>query len=341
MAKEKAPEVLADSSGAQVQDDDSKNRRQRQVEAMDAAEDRIPEEGGEIGDWAQSEGLELGDVTAKLAELKQYEQGNREAALQEKFKAWGRRAAWTGILYPEMKAVVEKAAGRPWEDIAEGLHVPMLRSPFHQDLMLKLDEVTMAPKLVKKKGHWHVLFYSPGGKFSYSQMKAILGDELGCVMIEPALSIGALTRYFFHLDCEPVEVSGKHKYPIVDGLVLSGFEIAPYLYWRTEDQTGATKQVIQFAKDNGIYQYSELVDAINTADRDDWNYMMTIPNFRMGIRDYMTNRWHVYARGAKPYDVAKAQQAEIDRLAGQMQAMTDLIRDQFGIDLTKGSGDDE
>lgn len=335
MAKEKAPSVLADGEGAMTQDDDSMSRFEKQLNASDKIEDAVANEGEAIGDWEQSAGLDMDDAVAKLQALHAHQKENAQKALEEKFKAWGRRAAWTGILYPEMKDQIEAGTGMAWEDVAEGLHVPMLRSPFHGgDMARVLDEVTKKPKLVKKKGHWHVLYYVPGGKFSYKQMRSILGDGLGLVMLEPVLAMGALTRYFFHLDCEPFEVSGKQKYERVDALALSGFELEPYLNWRTEDNVGVRKQIIKFAKEHEVYQYADLIDLIDEANRPDWDYMMTVPDFRQGIRDYMHNRWFIYEKGSRPCDVLAAQDEKIEALQNQVSFMLDLLKEQFGIDIS-------
>lgn len=298
-------------------------------------EDLVANEGGVIGDW-DLPSPDDEDVPQKLVDsltkLKAAQLANDKEALKERFKAWGRRAAWTGILYPEMRDAVEKASGMDWVEVAEGLHAPMLMSPYHgKDMARVVDEVTKQPKMVKKKGHWHVIYYVPGGKFSYDQMRAILGEELGLVMIEPVLAQGALVRYCCHLDCAPFDESGKHKYPTSELVSISGYDPDPYLYWRTDDQIKGVWGIQQFAIDHGIYQYSELVDELRNVDRPDWNYLMYLPNTRNAVRDYMTNRWHSYDAGTAPTLVQQVdqlaltvirQQQEIDALKAHMQVGT-------------------
>ena len=332
MAKKKAPTALAGDEGADdevIIDDDTKSRWSRQSDTSDKTEDLVADEDGVIGDWdlpSPDDEDAPKKLIDSLTKLKAAQLSNDKEAMKARFKAWGRRAVWTGILYPEMRAAVEKAnGGMDWVEVAEGLHAPMLLSPEHNDM------ARVKGKLVKKKKHWHVIYYVPGGKFSYDQMRAILGDELGLVMIEPVLAQGALVRYFCHLDCAPFDVSGKHKYPTSELVSISGYDPDPYLYWRTDDQIKGVWGIQQFAIDHGIYQYSELVDELRNVDRPDWNYLMYLPNTRNAVRDYMTNRWHSYDAGTAPTLVQQVdqlaltvirQQQEIDALKAHMQVGT-------------------
>lgn len=163
-------------------------------------------------------------------------------------------------------------------------HLVWCESPPH-DADLNGDET-------EKKNHIHFILDFPGPK-SYEQIKEIT-DRLNASRPEKVKSMRGYCRYLIHIDNPE-----KAQYKQSDIKCYGGFEIDKYFVKSAAQYRASLKDVIQFCKDNGIVEYSDLLDAVLVLDDDDWFDVITCKN-TLAINAYLRSARHK-AQDSSPF----------------------------------------
>lgn len=169
----------------------------------------------------------------------------------------GKYRAFAFLIYPE--------SWPTWRhDLAE-LHMPIVVSPLHdRDVWSEEDEQDNPEHVAgaAKKPHRHAIISWSGP----ATIKAALETLRPWVQyVEPVGSYTAYCRYLLHLD----EDESKARYDAADVVCLSG-AVPDYERKLTDSEVLAQRaEIRQFCEDNGIDEYSMLVDYC-FVNRPDW-----------------------------------------------------------------------
>lgn len=160
----------------------------------------------------------------------------------------GKARAFAFLVYPE--------SWPTWRhDLAE-LHMPIVVSPLHdRDVWTDEDEQDNPEHVAgeTKKPHYHAII-SWGNPTTIQAALNMLDPWVKYV--EPVGSYSAYCRYLLHLD----EDEGKARYDVADVVCLSG-AVPDYERKLTDSEVLAQRvEIRQFCEDNGIDEYSVLVD---------------------------------------------------------------------------------
>lgn len=186
-----------------------------------------------------------------------------------------RARVWVGILYPE-------SLPENWSNILEELHTPYILSPLH-DRDVNADGTA-------KKTHYHIL-YVFGGPKSFEQVKDIQ-DSLNAPVPQKCNNMVGQIRYFIHKDNPE-----KAQYNPTDILdrSMGQVDIERALMSRAEE-LAISKELFKFIYENGIVEFTELVNYCIAEDASDWYYYLMsghswvyieyIKSLRHGGRNY-------------------------------------------------------
>lgn len=155
---------------------------------------------------------------------------------------------WAFILYPE-------SAPSDWKDVLQLSGLQVAVSPLH--------DKDLNPDGELKKPHHHVIVcYS--GPTSYNVVKS-LTDKLNCPVPQPLEQVRGYYRYFTHKDNPE-----KYQYSELDIETINGFSIRDFTELTKSEVLVIKKQIQAFIRDNGIMEYSILMDALQDMANDDW-----------------------------------------------------------------------
>ncbi len=151
---------------------------------------------------------------------------------------------WAFVLYPE-------SAPADWQDLLQQTGLQCVISPLH-DKDINADNTP-------KKAHYHVILaYS--GPTSFNVVKK-LTDSLKQPIPQPLEQIRGYYRYLTHKDNPE-----KAQYSDDDIKTLNGFDIADYVELTRSEVTAIKRQLQAFIRDNGITEYSELMDILQDGE---------------------------------------------------------------------------
>lgn len=195
----------------------------------------------------------------------------------------GRSRTWAITLYPD-------SLPDNWLETVRSFGVPVLISPLHdRDVWLPedaLDDVSRVPG-EPKKAHLHLLWKFNSEK-SFSQVCELLKD-LNVVYAERVSSYRQYARYLCHLD-DP----HKFQYPPADVVCINK---ADYSTIAADSLSTArfiaTRPVLDFCRDNCVWDWQELVDYCFTK-RQEW--LPIINHRRTDIIGYMRSLEHAHLR---------------------------------------------
>lgn len=173
-----------------------------------------------------------------------------------------RRKVWAAILYQE-------SAPKNWKEILESTHVAIAVSPLHdRDIWTESDEEIDALHVAgtQKKAHWHLVMYFESLK-SYQQALGVV-SSLGIKYVEAVESPTAYNRYLCHLDSPE-----KAQYERKDIVLLNGAKCDQSKPKPTADELQVVRDaILEFVKENGITEYSELVFYALEENKEDWAF---------------------------------------------------------------------
>lgn len=145
----------------------------------------------------------------------------------------GRHRGFNFVFYPE-------SAPEGFRELIASWNVPAL---------LALHDKDKEPDGTDKKPHYHLLLTFAGMK-SFSQVHELV-DQLGSKVVEPAYDIRASARYLGHLD-QPE----KFQYGVAVIEAFSGQSVADL----TAPIGDPSPEIIAFVREQGIVEYSKLID---------------------------------------------------------------------------------
>ena len=186
-----------------------------------------------------------------------------------------RKHVYTFILYPD-------SCASDWKDYLDSLMIPILVSPLH--------DLDVLPSGEKKKPHYHVLLDFGQAKKSWEQVQEYISPIGG--VLAPVRSNGSCdswvankrtcARYFCHLDSPD-----KVQYNPDDVLCFGGFD-----FWAiansTSNKYATIKAIISFCRDQGIYDYADLMDYC--IEYNDMWYMTLCDGGTYVIKEYMKSK---------------------------------------------------
>lgn len=173
------------------------------------------------------------------------------------------------MVYPE-------SAPENWREILADLHIPALVSPLHnRDLDAKGEF---------KKTHYHVMLLYDGMKTQAQATEAF--RKIGGVGAEMIASVRAYARYLIHADNPD-----KAQY---DAKEVSAYSGANYLDLISlpADKYTAIAEMIDFAEENGVLSFAELV-LYARKNRKDWFRILCDSGSVMLIQYMKSRYWQI------------------------------------------------
>ena len=155
---------------------------------------------------------------------------------------------WNFILYPE-------SAPENWRKLLDETHVEIVVSPLH-DKDVNEDGTP-------KKAHHHITFMSPTDK-TYEQVEELTSSLNATIPIK-CLSVKGSIRYMVHKDNPE-----KHQYNWSDIVCYGGANLTSLCAATSTERLQIQKDIINFIRDNDIFEFSDLLDSIQKMDNDDW-----------------------------------------------------------------------
>lgn len=166
-----------------------------------------------------------------------------------------RARTWACIIY-------EESAPSDWLDILAELLIPLAISPLHdRDVWTERDEAKNPEHRAGtlKKPHWHVVLYY-GTKKSAGQVLEDLAP-LGVRHVERIHEVVAYNRYLCHLDNPE-----KAQYERSEVKCLNGAACDMMRRLTVEQGRAIRSDILAFIRDNGINEYSDLVDVCELSE---------------------------------------------------------------------------
>lgn len=179
---------------------------------------------------------------------------------------------WTAVVYPD-------SAPEDWQSILDAMQIQWACSPLH-DSDVDDDGVI-------KKAHWHIVICFAGNK-SFEQVKEIT-DTINAPIPQVCRDVRSSVRYFLHLDHPH-----KARYESSDISSHGGFDALQYLEQSTSEKRESLKDILNFCRQQSIYEYADLIDRLLADGLDDWFVVATERN-TLAITQYLKS-----ARYRKP-----------------------------------------
>lgn len=176
---------------------------------------------------------------------------------------------WNIVVYPE-------SAPDNWRSVFDDLHIPWIESPLHCNDICANGEL--------KKPHYHVTLLFSGSK-SYEQVKE-LTDSLNCPIPQICHDTRGSVRYMTHMD-NPEKAQYKTSEIIGHG-GADPYEYVDLLKTRVKE---VTREIILFCKDNGVTEFSDLVEYCLLNGEDDW-YNVAMHYATLSIKTYINSARH-------------------------------------------------
>lgn len=155
---------------------------------------------------------------------------------------------WTAIFYPD-------SLPENWLSLCRDLKTDTIISPLHDQDVL--------PDGEKKKPHYHVIFKFSSNK-SFEQVKEIT-DQFNAPIPQKVDSIKGAVRYLVHADNPD-----KALYKRSDIQIIGSVDIDQYFQMTQSHRYALVKEMIEFVRDNGITEFSILMDYSTECRFEDW-----------------------------------------------------------------------
>lgn len=178
---------------------------------------------------------------------------------------------WAMVLYPE-------SAPENWRQILAETGLQCAISPLH--------DKDINPDGTPKKAHYHVIMcYS--GPTALSVVKK-LTDSLNQPNPQALEQVRGYYRYLTHKDNPE-----KYQYSAAEVSTINGFNITDYVE-PTKSEVNALKRDIRaYIRENEIYEYSDLMDMLDTMEDEHGQKMCEIANNNtIHFNSYLKSRRH-------------------------------------------------
>lgn len=176
---------------------------------------------------------------------------------------------WNIIVYPE-------SAPDNWRSVLDEQRIPWIESPLHDNDLNADGE--------PKKPHYHVTLLFAGCK-SYEQIKEIT-HSLNCPIPQICHDVRGSVRYMVHMDNPE-----KEQYNVSDIIGHGGADPYKYVDLLKTRVREVTREIILFCKDNGITEFSDLVEYCLLNAEDDW-YNVAMHYATLSIKTYINSARH-------------------------------------------------
>lgn len=176
---------------------------------------------------------------------------------------------WAMVLYPE-------SAPEDWKEQLQKTGLQCAISPLH--------DRDVNPTGEPKKAHYHVIMcYS--GPTAYNVVKR-LTDSLNQPIPQPLEQVRGYYRYLTHEDNPE-----KAQYSKSDIQTLNGFDIREFVELTRSEIAKAKREALQLVRDNGITEYSELVDILMDGGEATADMFDVVSNNTLFFKAYLTSQW--------------------------------------------------
>jgi len=176
---------------------------------------------------------------------------------------------WNFILYPD-------SAPADWREIIGSTNIEWVTSPLHDKDLNPDGEI--------KKAHYHVTLLFPGKK-SFEQVKAIT-DSLNAPIPIKCQSVKGSIRYMIHKD-NPDKV----QYDWNDIICYGGADLNALCAPTATERLQIQKDILSFIRDNGLDEFSDLIDGIEKMKNDEW-LNVALNYSTISINAYLRSRRH-------------------------------------------------
>lgn len=175
-----------------------------------------------------------------------------------------RKRVWSEIVYPD--SVPEN-----WRDLLLQLKIPFCVSPLHAS-----DDEEIKP-------HYHIIVkYS--GKKSSSQVQEIQDITNGTKLVD-VKDIRGMVRYLIHFDNPEKEQFNKDP-----GLIerYCGFNLGNIFEMDSFDAEASLMDLFTYIQDNGIIEFSELIDNLIANGENDF-FNLATKKYTLAVTRYLTS----------------------------------------------------
>lgn len=155
---------------------------------------------------------------------------------------------WVAVMYPE-------SLPSDWKSLLRDMMTDIIISPLH--------DRDIQPDGTKKKPHYHVVFKFSSNK-TFEQVKTLL-EPFNCPIPQKVTSIKGQIRYLIHID-DP----DKFQYEQSDIEIIGNVDISPYFQISQMDKYEMIGDMMDFIDDNGITEFSHLMQYARVHRRGDW-----------------------------------------------------------------------
>nr|CRY93671.1 hypothetical protein [uncultured prokaryote] len=176
---------------------------------------------------------------------------------------------WAMVLYPE-------SAPQDWREQLKKAGIKCAISPLH--------DKDVNPDGEPKKAHYHVIM-SYEGPTTYNNVKR-LTDSLSQPIPQPLEQVRGYYRYLTHEDNPE-----KYQYEKKDIETLNGFAIQDFVEMTKSEVGKRTREILQLIRDNGITEYSILMDILMDAGEGMSEHFEVARTNTLFFKAYLTSQW--------------------------------------------------
>jgi len=174
---------------------------------------------------------------------------------------------WGFIIYPE-------SLPEDWKDQLEALHLPIVVSPLHDS------DTDKGGRPLKP--HYHVLVIYPGPT-TESCIKRVIDGLNVTGSLERIYDANAYCKYMTH-ETNP----DKAQYDKSDMLTFGGANLEELMQPSKHSKYETVGQIIDFCKENGITEYSELMEY--SRDHRETGFFCVLIEYAFCISRYLTSK---------------------------------------------------
>ena len=181
----------------------------------------------------------------------------------------GKKRHWAMVLYLE-------SAPQDWREQLKKAGIKCAISPLH--------DKDVNPDGEPKKAHYHVIM-SYEGPTTYNNVKR-LTDSLSQPIPQPLEQVRGYYRYLTHEDNPE-----KYQYEKKDIETLNGFAIQDFVEMTKSEVGKRTREILQLIRDNGITEYSILMDILMDAGEGMSEHFEVARTNTLFFKAYLTSQW--------------------------------------------------
>lgn len=194
---------------------------------------------------------------------------------------------WTFILYPD-------SLPENWLDILQETGLEIAVSPLHDS---DINPSGVEGEL--KKPHYHVVVCY-NGPTTFNVVKSLSVDRLHGVIPQPVDSVKGCYRYFTHMDNPE-----KHQYDPYKIIHINGFNLRNFTEVTSAEKSQIKKELVDFIKDNDIFEYSDFVDLVMSSYNDNLDYFDIATGNTLFFNNYIkSRRYSEIEKNTKPIKVS-------------------------------------